>query len=247
MTNKNASEVLEPSKQSLDFPTPSIAPQRSAILRLGFLSVRSMRRNHFSAFGLQRFIQRITIVCLIANQSLRLVFRKAGFQRGLDQGYFMRRSTSNGYGDRKTSAVCHCHELRTFPSLGLSHPFAPLFAMTKVPSMKHSLRSKPPRSFMSFTNVLRMPANTPDRTHSWKRRWHVWYDGYRSGKSCHGAPVRIIHKMPFKISQSSLRGLPRPPAFVGGTGINGFTTFHCSSVRSMGLSPHFGLSPVYHF
>ena len=30
----------------------------------------------------------------------------------------------------------------------------------------------------------------PERTHSWKRRSQVWYDGYRSGRSAQGAPSR---------------------------------------------------------
>jgi hypothetical protein len=38
----------------------------------------------------------------------------------------MRRSRRRVDGDRKTSRVCHCHELRTLAPLGLSD-FAPLF------------------------------------------------------------------------------------------------------------------------
>lgn len=51
-------------------------------------------------------------------------------------------------------AVCHCHDLRTFAPLGFSHPLAPFLAMTKVPSMKHSVKSRLPRSCRSFTNAL---------------------------------------------------------------------------------------------
>jgi hypothetical protein len=47
----------------------------------------------------------------------------------------MRRSRRNVDGDRKTMTVCHCHDLRTFPALGLSNVPAPLFATTKKPSM----------------------------------------------------------------------------------------------------------------
>jgi len=149
----------------------------------------------------------------------------------------MRRSTANGYGDRKTRAVCHCHDLCTFAPLGFSHPLAPFFAMTKVPSMKHSVKSRSPRSFMSCTSALRITSNAPERTHSWKRRWQVWYGGYRSGISIHCAPVRMIHNIPLRISRSSRRGLPRPSGRFGGCGMKGLTMFHCSSVRSTGSSP----------
>src|ERR687888_788636 len=98
----------------------------------------------------------------------------------------MWRSTSNGYGDRKTSAVCHCHDLRTFAPLGLSHPLSPFFAITNVPSIKHSLRSKSPRSFKSLARDLSMFLNTPVCIHSWKRRWQGWYGG--------GVFLDLLHK-----------------------------------------------------
>jgi hypothetical protein len=98
---------------------------------LGFLPVRLMRRNHLNTLLFQYSIQRVTIVGFVANQSLRLVFGKTSLQGALHQSYFMRRSIANGYGDWKTSAVCHCHDLCTFALLGFFHPLAPFFAMTK--------------------------------------------------------------------------------------------------------------------
>jgi hypothetical protein len=124
---------------------------------------------------------------------------------------------------------------------------APFFAMTKEPSMKHSVKSSPPRSFTSSTSVRRISSNTPKPTHSWKHWWQVWYDGYRSGISFHWAPVCIIHKMPFGICRSSILGRPRLSARTGGLGIKGCTIAHYSSVISIGSSP-FGIrAPVYHF
>lgn len=78
---------------------------------------------------------------------------------------------------------------------------------------------------------------------SMNRRWQVWYDGYRLGMSCHGAPVRIIHKMPFRIVRLSTLGLPLPSAPFTGFGKNGSTTVHCSTVISIGPLPtNLGLS-----
>jgi hypothetical protein len=56
------------------------------------------------------------------------------------KGDFMRRSTCNVNGERKTKAVCHGHDLRTLAPLGLSHTTPAVFATTKVPLMKHADR-----------------------------------------------------------------------------------------------------------
>jgi hypothetical protein len=247
MSRLYPSKVLRPSKQSLDLPSVSVAPQGSAILRTRHSAVDLMRCDQLNALPAQPFIQRVTVVGSITNQSFGSLLRKTNLEGRLDESDFMRRSTRNGYGDRKTSAICHCHELCTFAPLGFSHPTAPFFAMTKLPSMKHSVKSNLPRSLTSCTSLRYSFSNTPARTHSWKRRWQVWYGGYRSGMSCQEAPVRKIHKMPFRISRSLTRGLPRPSDRLATLGSNGLTTCHCSSLRSIGSLPFSGLSPVYHF
>lgn len=38
------------------------------------------------------------------------------------------------------------------------------------------------------------------------RRW--WYGPYRAGRSCHGAPVRKTHNMPFNTCRISPRSAP---------------------------------------
>jgi hypothetical protein len=155
----------------------------------------------------------------------------------------MRRSTGHVDGDRKTSAVCHCHELRTLAPLGRTHAEPPFFATTKVPSMKHSLRSSLPRSRRSSANTCRIRANTPVRDHCWCRRWQVAGDGYRSGTSRHCAPVRRIHRIPLSTCRSSHHGRPRPSARRRGFGINGSNTLHCSSVRSIAPSSAPSMTP----
>lgn len=236
-TNQDPTIILKPCKQSFNFPSSPIAAEFAPVLGPGFLSIGSMRGDQFHSIFSQLRIQWIAVIRFVADQTLRQLFGEHSFQSRLYEGDLMRRSTASGYGDRKTRAVCHCHDLCTFAPLGFSHPLAPFFAMTKVPSMKHSVKSRSPRSFMSFTNILRITSNVPERTHSWKRRWQVWYGGYRSGKSFHGAPVRMIHKIPLRISRLSRRGLPRPSGRFGGCGMRGLITSHCSSVRSIGSSP----------
>jgi hypothetical protein len=80
----------------------------------------------------------------------------------------MRRSTRNPGGDRKTSAVCDCHDLGPLPALGLPDGEAPFLAPAKVPSMKASLMSIPPRSYRSFARACRIRWIVPSRDHCWK-------------------------------------------------------------------------------
>jgi hypothetical protein len=145
-------------------------------------------------------------------------------------------------GDRNTSAVCHCHELRTLAPLGFSHGAAPFLAPTKVPSIKHCAKSNLPRLRKSSANASRIRFSVPICTQYWNRRWQVWYETKRSGKSCHAAPERNIHKMPLRTSRSFLRGRPRPSARGIGLLNNGAIIFHCSSFissrRGMGLPQH---------
>ena len=247
MANLYPSEVLQPGKQAFDFPTSFVSSQDTTILGSRLLAVGLMRSDQLNSLFVQTLIERVAIIRSVTNQSFRFFFRKSLVQGLFYQFHFMRRSTSNGYGERKTSAICHCHELCTFAPLGFSHPSAPFLAMTKLPSMKHSVRSKPPRSFTSFTRARKTSSNTSFSTHSWNRRWQVWYGGYRFGMSCQGAPVRKTHKIPFRIARSSTLGRPLPSARRSTFGSKGSTTAHCSSLRSIGPLPARDWTEVYHF
>jgi hypothetical protein len=78
--------------------------------------------------------------------------------------------------------------------------------------MKHSSRLNLPRSSKSLASASSMSRNFPERTHSWSRRWHVWYGGNFSGISCQRAPVRKIQRMPLTISRFDRLGRPLPSA-----------------------------------
>jgi hypothetical protein len=146
----------------------------------------------------------------------------------------MRRSTRDPDGDRKTSAVCNCHDLGPLPALGLPDGRAPFLAPAKVPSMKASVRSSFPRSRKSSASARRTRSMVPSFDHSWNRRWHVWYDGYRGGRSFHGAPVRSTQRIPFSTSRRSRRGRPVFGCRTAGSGTRGSSISHCVSVRSTG-------------
>jgi hypothetical protein len=95
-------------------------------------------------------------------------------------------------GDRKTSAVCHCHELRTLAPLGLSHFCAPFLATTNMPETVHCDKSRSPRTRRSSAKVASTRLSRPSLTHSWNLRWQVWYGRNLSGRSHHLAPVHPL-------------------------------------------------------
>src|ERR1041384_4092823 len=150
---RNPAKVMQPSKQSLHFPATAITTQRTTILRRWLATLGSMWSNHLDPGTGQFCIERIRVISLIADQAIRQFVGKGFKQSFSDKGDFMRRSRLRVDGERKTSAVCHRHELRTFAPLGLSHSRSPFFATMNVPSMKHSLRSNSPRSLRSWARV----------------------------------------------------------------------------------------------
>jgi hypothetical protein len=230
-TRRNTAEVAQPCKQAFDLPPSLIASECPPILTLRLDSINLVRGNHFNAQLVQLLVQRITIISLIPYKAIWLCLSKTGLKSWLNKGDFMRCSTFSVHGDRKTSAVCHCHNLRTFAPLGLSHAEPPFLATTKVPSINPSRRSSLPRSIISSARVFRMVSNSPLLTQLWNRLWQVWYGGYRSGKSCHRAPVFKTQRMPFNTSRLFLQGLPLPSGLRTGSGIKGSRMAHCSSVK----------------
>ena len=229
--HNNSPKVLQPSKQSLDFPSPFVTAKFSAVLRFSSLAIYFMRRDQLNIKFLQLFIQRVRVISLIANHLFRSLIGEPLADCSLDKFDLVRRSRFCEYGERKTKAICHCHEFRTLAPLGLSDFKAPFLADTKVPSIKVSDKSNLPRSNKSCAKVSNTFFSLPSLTHCWKRRWQVWYGGNLSGKSAHRAPLRNIQSTPFITSRSARRGLPRVIR-TDGLSNNGSIKDHCSSVNS---------------
>lgn len=232
VAHHQTTEVLQPSEEPLDLPPSSIATQRPAVLGHWLAAVVAVRRNELYALRSELSIEAIAVISSVPDELVRRVVGKSLIESALDKGDFMRVSRRRVRGERNTSAVCHCHELRTLAPLGFAHCSAPFFATTNVASIKHSLKSSLPRLRKSSASASSTPRSTPDRTHCWRRRWQVWYGGKRSGKSCHRAPDRKIHKMPFNTSRSSRLGLPLPSDRLGGSGMSRSMIAHCLSFNS---------------
>jgi hypothetical protein len=229
-----SSEVLKPGKHSFHFPSTPVPSKLSAVLSARLFSSLSMRRNHFNATFIQKeSIQPIAVVSLIANNAIRSILCKAAIDSCLNQLYFMGRSAFNVSGDRKTSSVCDGHDLGALAALCLADSKTPFFAGTKVPSIKASRISIPPRSNKSCASSWTMSRKTPCCTHCWNRLWHVWYGGYLAGRSFQGAPVLNIHNIPSMTWRGSRAGRPRG-SFGGVVAIiMGSIRFHCSFVSSI--------------
>src|SRR6266480_3416891 len=210
-----AAKIKQPGEQSLNLPAPHKTAKRTAVL--GWRSaILFVGRDHLYAIVLHQLpVQAVTIVRFVSNQSLGHIGHDPFFQGLLHQLYFCWRSTFCPQGERKTMAVCNAHDLGALAPLGLPNQAPPFLAGTNVPSTKHSLRSSPPASLRCCASAKSNCSITPERTQFWKRRCAVWYGPYRGGKSCHGAPVRKIHKIPFNTLRRSLQGRPRPSSRTG--------------------------------
>src|SRR5580700_4984606 len=233
VSHHQPAKVEQPGKKPVDFPTAHVPSQRSPVLR-GEPTILFVGRDQFRAvLPHELFIQPVAVVSFVSDQPLRHLGHDARFQCGGHQFHFRRRSACCPQGERKTMAVCNAHDLGALAPLGFPDLSPPFLAGTKVPSTKHSFKSKPPASLRCCASVTSRCSITPDFTQFWKRRCAVWYGPYRGGKSFQGAPVRRIHKTPLSTVRRSLHGRPRPSSRTGSSGKMVSTICHWSSVKSI--------------
>ena len=239
VSNNQSPEVLKPGKQPLNFPSAPITSKLSAILSRGLFAPSTMRSNHLNTSLFKKLpIKTIAIIGFIANKFVRSIVRKTAINCCLNKLYFMGRSAFHMSGDRKTTSVCDGQDLGAFAALCLADSKTPFFAGAKLPSMNASRISIWPRSYRSSTSSWAMRWKIPSRTHCWKRRWHVWYGGYRWGRSFQGAPVRKIHKMALRICRESRGRRPLGSFFGVNDTITGSIRLHCSFVSSILILLH---------
>lgn len=128
ITGHEAPEVLQPGEEAFDLPAALVPAQGPSVLR-DVHPIRAMRRNEFDpALGEEPRIERIRVICAIADQSVRRSPDEELVKGLLDEGDFVRGSTCNAYGERKTIAVCHCHDLGPLAAAGGADAAAPFFA-----------------------------------------------------------------------------------------------------------------------
>lgn len=158
-------EIVQPREEPLDLPATAVATQLAAVLR-EIAAVRPVRRDRFGAPLRQAAIERVAIVGFVADQSRQRGFEEPLRERGLDEGNFAGASTRDINGERKTTAVCDCHDLGPFALTGVADAAAPFFAPAKVASMKASVRSKPPAAAKSAAKACSTRFSAPLFTQS---------------------------------------------------------------------------------
>src|SRR3990172_8837811 len=160
------SRVVQPSKESLDLPTATIAAQGAAILSWRIHAAHVVRSDHLDAVTVpEPFIRLLAVVGNVANHSLRDFRQESLLERGFDELCFMRRSAGHADGDRKTMAVDDRHDLGAFSSASRADSRAPFLALLKLASMKVSDRSSLPRSRRSLASAVNTRVSVPSRRH----------------------------------------------------------------------------------
>ena len=235
ISHDQATKVLQPRIGSFDNPTSFVSSQFASILMRGHFVIASRRNDRFNIPLKQQNSHGIAVVGAISNQAFRLTsFSIAmthwhAIQGGFQQFYFRRGSLLHVYSERSTRAIGQYHELCSLASFSLPDQLTPFFAITNMPSMKHSFQRIFWRSFSWFKNVRQRLSNTPCLAHWHRRRWTVLLEPYLSGNSLQGAPVQRIQRMPSKHLRLSADG--RPPLRERlGSGKCGSMAFHCLSV-----------------
>src|SRR5579859_7349536 len=132
VAHDESSEVLEPSEEPLDLPTSLVATKASPIFELPTSSTTSLdvRRDETNALLEKLRIERIAVVGLVADERVRQLTHEPLFDHLLDELGFVGRSASNANGERKTRAVCDCHDLGPLAALGFADAEPPFLALS---------------------------------------------------------------------------------------------------------------------
>jgi len=122
-----ATEVLQPREESFDLPAAAVAAQLPPVLRLA--ASPAVGGDQFDiAFRSQSGIELVRIVGLVADQAGRRLGEELRVERLLDERDFTGACTCDSNGERKTTAVCDCHDLGPLAFAGGADAEAPFFA-----------------------------------------------------------------------------------------------------------------------
>src|SRR5260370_41914266 len=123
------------------------AVQNPAVLRRRCDAHEFVRRDEVYAVSfVDALVEGIAVVRAVADHAFRGFGKESLVKRGFDELSFMRRSAGHVHGERKTMAVCDCHDFAAFAGLCRADTRAPFFAPLKRASMQDSLRSTFPQS-----------------------------------------------------------------------------------------------------
>src|SRR5437899_165645 len=240
VAHHQTAEIPQPREGALYRPASFVAPQNAAILRRSAVTVQAVRGDQQNAPPPQSLAQRIAVVALVSNDPQRFLPRTPRVmpsayadrrERRFREPDFRRGRRTKVVPQRNSAAVDHHHPLRPLAPLGFSDFGAPFLPGAKLPSRKDSLQFNCWRSFNSPRNARQILSQTPCSSQSRSRRQHVEGWGYFSGRSCHRAPLRRIHRIPSNTRRLSIHGRP-PWRCLGGFGRKRAIFFHCASVSN---------------
>jgi hypothetical protein len=162
--NDDATKIMKPREQALDFPAPPVTTQYAAVLRGGFASSGFVWSNQLHTEALADLrVQGVAVVSAVTDHALGSFGNEALFERGSDELCFMRRSAGHVHGERKTMAVADRHDFAAFAAASRADSRAPFFAELKLASMNDSLRSSLPRSRKSSASFFSSCVSSPER------------------------------------------------------------------------------------
>src|SRR5205085_7405831 len=115
----------QPGEESFDAPASSVPPHLPHVLSLS-PAARVVRRDHVHAVSGEFSVERIAVVRHVADQPVGGGLYEAVSQGVNDELALSSLTTRNPDGDRKTIAVCHCHDLGRFATSSDPNKSAPL-------------------------------------------------------------------------------------------------------------------------
>jgi hypothetical protein len=142
----HAAFMLEEPKASFDFLVAGpqtffavdilidhVATDAAAVLCRDRDAHKFVRRDELEAVALlDALVQRIAVVRTVADHSLGNFPQEALVERGFDEFCLLRRSAGQVHGERKTMAVCDCHDFAAFAAFCRADTRAPFFAELKL-------------------------------------------------------------------------------------------------------------------
>jgi len=127
-------EAQQPGEEPLDAPPASVPSELSSVL--GHVStIALVGCDHVYAPLGKLSVERIAVIRPVTDETFRQRLHESGSEGVEDERSFMALTTRNPDGDRKTVAVCHCHDLGRLATSSSSNQSAPLFAPAWLPSM----------------------------------------------------------------------------------------------------------------
>lgn len=88
-SNEHSFESKQPSDGAFNFPSSAITPQRPAVLSFHFDTPAAMWRNQLNALCFEPFIQRISVIGTIPDNSSGSSHGEGFIERSFDKGDFM--------------------------------------------------------------------------------------------------------------------------------------------------------------